>query len=174
MITTRLGKVFLFFAFAALFAQGCASPAGPGRCRVFVVMQASRQVNPSNTGEALPTTVRFYQLKDAANLRKASYEDLWLRGEEVLGADLADTLETIIYPSDRQTQVIPIKDEAVYFAAAAFFRSPEGTRWRTFARLPDLGTVERCTDDKPGGPYYFILSGTTMRGSKDPPPVAGR
>ena len=166
-------RVVLSVSLAAMLF-GCSSAAGPGRCRVLVVLQASKDANPARTGESLPTTVRFYQLKEVTNLRKATYEDLWTHAPEVLGADLSDVQEAVVYPADRMTQVLPVKDDAVYLAAAAFFRSPEGVTWRTYATLPELGTVKRCAEDKPGGPYYFAISGTSIRGSREPPPVSAK
>lgn len=165
MIKVPLGRAILVLG---LVLGACASPAGPGRCRVYVVLQATEGVNPSRTGEALPTTVRLYQLKDAANLKKATYQDLWAKPAEALGADLVDQAEAVVYPADRQTQIVPVKDDTVVLAAAAFFRAPEGVTWRTYTHLPELGTTDRCREDKPGGPYYFLLSGTSLKGSNQP------
>ncbi|MBN1962927.1 MAG: type VI secretion system lipoprotein TssJ [Deltaproteobacteria bacterium] len=169
MYLDMLKKISLCVLALCLFA--CSSAAGPGQCRVLIVLQATKSVNPDRTGESLPTVVRFFQLKDIASLKNASFQDIWQREAEVLGKDLSDVHETTIYPADRQTQVIPIKDDAVYLAAGALFRTPQGNYWRTYTKLPPFGTKDRCLEDEPGGPYYFQVDGTRVKGSEKPIPL---
>jgi type VI secretion system VasD/TssJ family lipoprotein len=160
--------VALGMLLATVVPLGCATPAGLGRCRARVVVQATETVNLDRAGQSLPTPVRFYQLKDVKNLKSASFEDMWTHAEETLGDDLVDVQEVVVYPSQKHSDAILIKEDATYFVAAAIFREPSGSAWRTYTRLPAVGTVKRCAENKPGGPYYFLLDRSTIRGSVKP------
>ena len=149
-------------------AASCATPAGPGRCHIAMYMAATDDVNENTDGSALPTTVRVFQLKNIDKLKKAGFDDLWLHAKEALGEDVVDMQEIVVYPSDRRMESLLIKEEATHLALTAAFRVPTGTTWRTFMHLPPAGTVERCAEDKPGGPYYLLLSGSSLRASDRP------
>jgi type VI secretion system protein VasD len=129
-----------------------------------VVVKATDSVNFDRAGQSLPTPVRFYQLRDLNNLKSASFDDMWAHAEEVLGEDLVDVKEVVVYPSQTHSGALLIKEDASYFAAVGVFREPAGSSWRTFRRLPPVGTVERCAEDEPGGPYYLFLDRSTIRG----------
>jgi type VI secretion system VasD/TssJ family lipoprotein len=129
-----------------------------------VVVRATDSVNFDRAGQSLPTPVRFFQLKDLNKLKNASFDDLWMHADEVLGDDLVDVQEVVVYPSQTHSDALLIKEEATYFAAAAIFREPAGSSWRTFRRMPPAGTAKRCAEDEPGGPYYLLLDRSTIRG----------
>jgi type VI secretion system VasD/TssJ family lipoprotein len=152
--------------------QACAMAAGPGQCHINVEIQAMKRVNMDTDGTGLPTTMRFYQLKSLDKLKTATYDDLWNQAASVLGDDVLDTQEVVVYPSQTHAATLSVKDDANYFAVAAFFRTPRDVTWRTFTRLPPFGSVERCRSDRPGGPYYFLLEGLSVQGSTKPFTIA--
>lgn len=165
------GLLALGACVVATGSAGCflwRTAAGPGECRVKVVMQATHEVNRDRDGQSLPTSVRFYQLKDVGNLKNAGFEDVWVRAEETLGEDLVDVQESVVFPSQSKSEVLLINDEAHYLAAAAIFREPKGVTWRAFAKLPPPGDVDRCAKREPGGPYFYLIEGSTLRGSYKP------
>ena len=157
--------IILLWIGGALIATGCARPAAPGKCKIAVRLQATKDINLDREGKALPTPVRFYQLKGIGNLREATFESMWTDAEATLGDDYIEMVEVVVYPGQRHQEFLNIKEDTVFIAAAAIFREPEGVKWRTFTRLPDIGTIERCAEETPGGPYYFLLEGSSIRGS---------
>jgi len=168
-LSSRPGILFIL-----LGSQACATAAGPGQCRINVEIQAVKRVNVDADGAGLPTTMRFYQLKSLDKLKTATYDDLWNQAGQVLGDDVLDTQEVVVYPSQTHAATLSVKDDANYFAVAAFFRTPKDVTWRTFTRLPPFGSIERCRADQPGGPYYFLLEGLTVQGSTKPFPISDR
>lgn len=158
----------LLCASALLLFVGCATPAGPGKCRVKVVTSTTPQVNLDRQGNSLPTTVRFFELKGVDKLKNAGFSDAWEAPKQALGDSLLESHEYVVYPEQKHTETVLINDEATHVAAVAVFREPEGTDWRAYAKLPPMGTVERCREDEPGGPLYLLLAGNDIKASNKP------
>jgi type VI secretion system VasD/TssJ family lipoprotein len=66
-------------------------------------------LNLNDTGESTPVDVRFYQLKDAAAFKRATFEKLWTEDEKVLGQDRLAPPKVVSVlpgnPTDQPTKV---------------------------------------------------------------------
>lgn len=108
-----------------------------------VTIVASDRVNADDEGRSLPIVVRLYQLKDLGRLETAEFEDIWLRAEETLEADLVKFDELTLYPSQRSVKSIELGDGVGYLVAVALFRKPAGLSWRAIYEVP----ASPCTAD---------------------------
>jgi len=148
-----------------VLGSGCRSPAPPGQCRIKVFLQGAEYMNLDREGESIPTPVVFWQLKSSEALSEAGFEDIWQRPDEVLGDSVVERNEFMVYPGKNESENIVISEETVYVATTAVFRVPDGTGWRTWLKLPPANSVARCADGEVGGPLYFMLRGSRIRGS---------
>ncbi len=151
--------------------QACAVPAAAGHCKVDVSLRALGKVNLDPKGKSLPTTLRFLQLKDVEQLRKARFEDVWQHPAAALGEDLLDSKEVSVFPNETRTETLSIKEETVYLATVALFLDPTDSVWKTWDKLPPAQTADRCEDKKSGGPWYVQLENQTVQSGPRPLPV---
>jgi type VI secretion system protein VasD len=132
------------FAAAALFfaSYSCGGGQRPS-CKtpdaLILELETSDRVNTDESGRALPTVVRIYQLTDISALEMASFDDIWTNAEKVLGEALEGNLEMTIFPGQRSVQRLTRNPKAYFVVAAAVFRRPAGTGWRTIQELPPPG-----------------------------------
>jgi type VI secretion system VasD/TssJ family lipoprotein len=101
-----------------------------------VDIQASARLNPGERGEALATVVRLYQLKGAAKLSVASFDDLLDHDREALADEFLAVQEVTVNPGDKLDPPATRNAEATHVAAVALFRQPAGTTWRAVVKLP--------------------------------------
>jgi len=92
---------------------------------VRVSIRAAGRLNPSESGEALATTVRLYQLKDVSKLQAASLEQILDNDRAVLGDDLVSVKEITLYPMRGHPGNGPTRG-ARFFAVSRFFAIPPG------------------------------------------------
>jgi type VI secretion system protein VasD len=151
-----------------LMVASCATPAPPGKCKIRVMVEASEDVNQDKDGRSLPTTVRLLQLRRIKSLKNAGFEELWNEPKRVLGEDLLESEELVIYPEELHVKTMTINDEATHFVGTGIFTAPEGKSWRTIFKLPEIGTTERCAADKAGGPLYLLLANSVIKGDITP------
>jgi len=104
-----------------------------------IEIETSDRVNTDESGSALATVLRMYQLTDISAFEMASFEDIWKSPEQMLGPTLAGSVETTVYPGQRTVQRITRNPQAFFLVAVAVFRRPAGTAWRTIQPLPAPG-----------------------------------
>jgi len=139
-----MNKTSLNFAVLASVVLGaCAHPPPPlppSPCTtpepVRVLLTASVNVNPGESGEPLATTVRVYQLKDAAKLVESSIDRLLDGDRAILGEDFVSVQELTLYPGESAAPALVRGEGATYLAVVAFFRRPVGPSWRAIRQLP--------------------------------------
>ena len=124
-------------------------PACPEPEPLRVQMRAGDRLNPGEKSEPLATVVRVYQLKDAAKLTEAGFEEMLDRPAEVLGPDLVAAKEYTVNPSEKLQPTFARADGATYLAVVALFRQPGGTSWRALTRLP-VPDPQHCHPDARG------------------------
>jgi type VI secretion system protein VasD len=101
-----------------------------------IALQASDQLNQDEQGASLPTMVLFYQLKSAAKVDTADFEDIYRRAKESLGEDLLQADELEIVPGQSQTKTLARDKAARTLAVVAVVRRPAGPAWRSIVELP--------------------------------------
>jgi len=114
--------------FTLLILFGCAS--GPKTYEIRG--EADPVINRDASGKALSVVVRVYQLKDAAEFSKLTFDNLASgRPEsELLGQDLLEKNEVILVPGAKYVGTDKIKAETTHVGVVAFFRQPDPHYWR--------------------------------------------
>lgn len=119
---------------------GVACGHGPAPCptpeSIPVIVHAADQLNPDEGGQALPTTIRLYQLKDMGRLSSATLEQMLENDRAFLGDDLLSSKEITLYPGEAVKPILDRREGASFLAVVAFFRHPQGAGWRATSRLP--------------------------------------
>lgn len=97
-------------------------------------------LNSNEGGEALPTVVRVYQLKDRKTFDTASYAALLKQDNTVLAADLLDRQVVQVMPDAEATVAVPLHVDAKFVAVVALFMAPDATNntWRLVLERNDL------------------------------------
>jgi type VI secretion system protein VasD len=118
-----------------LLATACASgpavrPECPAPRSGELVLEASDHLNPDRHGAALPTEVRLYQLRDAASLEHASFEDVWQDAAAALGDAIVSEESVTVYPGQTIRRQLRAEDDAHVIAAVVIVREPAGNAWR--------------------------------------------
>ena len=94
--------------------------------------EADPIINRDNSGKSLSVVVRVYQLKDATEFSKLTFDNLASgRPEsELLGADLLEKNEVILVPGSKYLGTDKINADAKHIGLVAFFRQPDQHYWR--------------------------------------------
>jgi type VI secretion system protein VasD len=101
-----------------------------------IALQASDQLNQDEQGASLPTMVLIYQLKSAAKVDTADFEDVYRRAKEALGEDLLQADELELAPGQSQTKTVARDKSAKALAVVVVVRRPAGPGWRSIVDLP--------------------------------------
>ena len=125
---------------------------------------ASDTINPSPEGSARPVVLRVYQLKDEIAFVNATYEDVWRKDQQELGASLVVRGETYAYPNTRTEIAFQRNPEADSLVIAALFRDYQGKSWFISFELPPAPGkgdchIEGCEGDSCGidfNPRYAV------------------
>jgi type VI secretion system protein VasD len=143
-------RVFVGAA-SLVLATGCPAepPAAPeDPCNVQIVtlkIYASDDINPNENERPRPVVVRLYQLAGDLRMLNAKYDDILLRDQEVLGAEMMKKDEVEVFPNDLVEVKFERIPEAIFLAGTAMFRSPQGQSWKTFYEFPPMpNTPEAC------------------------------
>ncbi len=103
---------------------------GCGKPYARITFQAYKNLNPDDSGAALPVVVWIYQLKNKERFESADFISIWQDEGEALGDDLLAKRETTVYPnSDNQVEV-QREPDARFLGLVALFRQPSGNSWR--------------------------------------------
>jgi type VI secretion system protein VasD len=102
-------------------------------------IETSDRVNLDTEGQALPTILRLYQLKNLSALQSASFDDLLERPAEILGEAVLQTDELTIYPGQIIVRRFEREEKADFMVGIAIVRNPVGTAWRTIQEFPIPG-----------------------------------
>jgi type VI secretion system VasD/TssJ family lipoprotein len=108
-------------------------------------LEASDRVNIDETGRALPTRLRLYQLSDLSKLEGASFDDLWSRADATLANTRVSSQEIIVYPGQVAVHRFNRESRADFLVGVAIFREPEGEAWRTAQEWPAPGDPCRAS-----------------------------
>ena len=131
-------RVHRLLALAAVPLAGCflwgshdSTPAP-----IEITLQASSQLNQDEQGASLPTMVLIYQLKSAAKIADAGFENIYRRAKESLSEDLLQSDEVEVTPGQVQTKTLARDKAATALAVIAVVRRPAGPGWRSIVELP--------------------------------------
>jgi type VI secretion system protein VasD len=148
-VVPRALALGLLAAAAGGTVVGCAEePVVPKKVcdKQFVTLQiyGSGTINPNENGNPRPVRVRLYQLASDLKLQNARYDDVLLREQETLGADVVKADDVTVFPND----LVEIKFErdkaAEFLGGVAFFHGPRGQAWKTFYEFPPIPGDGAC------------------------------
>lgn len=123
-----LFKVIAPAALCAALLAACAS--GP---KVYEIRgEADQMVNRDVSGAPLSVVVRLYQLKDAQEFSKLTFDTLagGRPESELLGTELLEKNEVVLVPGNKHTSTDKLREETKYVGVVAFFRKPDQHYWR--------------------------------------------
>jgi len=108
-------------------------------------LAASANLNSNKYNEPLPVMIRVYQLSAVNAFRNASFDQLWLADELILGTDLVDKQVFSVKPNAQLNYELVQVDGAKYIAMFVMFRNAEKNTWRWLHKL-DGGLVSFDTE----------------------------
>jgi type VI secretion system protein VasD len=156
----RLWLQFLSLVALSVASVGCAASLPP-TCRVPTAteleLETSDRVNIDQGGEALPTIIRVYQLKNLSALQSASFDDMLDRPKETLGESIVHEDEITIYPGQILVRRFEREPKADFIVGVAIVRNPVGTAWRTMQEFPIPGDPCQEQDDEEAAPTIADL-----------------
>ena len=138
-------------AVMAVTMSGCAKPAPPAaaapppltivapaetKVKASMVISASADVNPDDSGRPSPVVVRVYQLKTDGAFTKSEFIDLFENDEKVLGSEMISRDEYVLGPSERRAIDIAVAPEARFVGAVAAYRDIRNAQWRAVVPPP--------------------------------------
>lgn len=162
--TLRRLAVTVLMASVSLFAQACGSSvfsSPPPTCKipkaVELEIETSDRVNLDADGRALPTQLRLYQLTELSFLQSATFEDIWQKAKETLGATLVAFEELTTYPGQVAVRRFDRDEKADFLVGVAIFRNPIGSTWRTIQEFPLPGDPCHERGDQKAAPVMKDL-----------------
>ncbi|MCA9710051.1 MAG: type VI secretion system lipoprotein TssJ [Myxococcales bacterium] len=163
-----------------LLAAGCKKPeksCEPSSVdwRLQLAMQASKTINPTDSGDSLPTVVRVFQLRGELAIDSLEFEKVWEAEEpSALGENFLSMEEVTMFPDQNEVREVPVEDEATHVVAAGLFRNPASTSWFTSYEIPKQHPEVVCAKaptDKvyPNPCFYMLLDRNMLDGGATPP-----
>jgi len=119
-----------------------------------LTLSSRSALNNNEGGEALPTVVWVYQLKDRKTFDTASYGALLKQDKTLLDADLLDKQVVQVMPASDATLAVPMHADARFVAVVALFMAPDvkNNTWRRViernALDPDKDRVVELNDNR--------------------------
>lgn len=100
--------------------------------QVPIRLHAGANLNAGPGDQPLAVATRIYKLRQAAAFERAPYLGFLdpQRERELLGADLLEVREVLLFPGQRYEVVERVSREAYYIGVVALFRNPAEQRWR--------------------------------------------
>jgi type VI secretion system protein VasD len=125
-------------ALAVLAAlAGCSSPPPPPPPTVVkLTLTATKDVNPSSSGQAAPIAVRVYQLSSTNAFDNAEFFPLFNDDKTALNTTLVERDDYILAPGTTKTVTLKPKDPVTDLGIFAAYQNFQQTKWRTDVPVP--------------------------------------
>lgn len=144
--------VLLALLVASLGACASVIPTCVVPSSVELEIETSDRVNIDQSGDALPTIIRLYQLKNLSSVQSATFDDMLDRPKETLGDAIVHEDELTIYPGQIVVRRFEREPKADFLIGVAIVRNPVGTAWRTLQEYPIPGDPCKEQDDPEAAP----------------------
>lgn len=142
---------------------------------VQLAIQTTKNINPTDDGESLPTVIRVFQLRGELAIDGLDFDDLWAVEEaSELGESFLQMQELTMFPDKDEVRDLPIEDEATHVVAAALVRKPAATSWFTTFEIPLQHPDVVCSKSPvkklyPDPCFYMLLDRNVLDGGATPP-----
>ena len=134
-----------------VFLTACASP--PPKPKQFSLRgEGAQTLNRDANGKSLSVVVHVYQLKDAREFSKLTF-DMLTSGRsdtELLGPTLLEKADAIVVPGGSFASTDKLNDEAKFIGIVAYFRNPAPHHWRQLLDVETLKKRGLGPDGSPG------------------------
>ena len=107
---------------------------------------ASKDVNPTQSGQGAPVVLRIYQLAATAGFEKAEFFRLLNADTATLGADLLKKDEYLLAPGSKKTETLTVGDTVRALGVFAVYREFQKVTWRATIPLPKNKTTPVTID----------------------------
>jgi type VI secretion system protein VasD len=115
---------------------GCSPPAPPPPTVVKLTLTATKDVNPSSSGEASPIAVRVYQLDSTNAFDNAEFFPLFNDDKTALNKTLVERDDYILAPGATKTVTLKPKDQVTDLGIFAAYQNFQQVRWRADVSVP--------------------------------------
>lgn len=130
--------VLLLLCVGAL--AGCStakSLVGLGPTRLQATIEATRDVNPDQSGRPSPVVVRFYVLRSNSAFERADFFALFDQDAATLGNEMISSEQLNLSPGEKRPIEKELADDAQYIGVMAAYRDFGSAKWRsTYALTP--------------------------------------
>lgn len=159
----------------ALLLAACASAPKPS---LFTIRGDGDQIlNRDINGKSLSVVVRIYQLKDAREFSKLTFDTLASGHSEsdLLGPALLDKTDVILVPGGSYVNSEKLLDDTRFVGIVAFFRNPDPYYWRQLVEAAAISKPGGVINDSPGltfrvqDCYILLTSGNPVLLPGQPP-----
>lgn len=125
------------FSLVCLFGlAGCASTGSKESDKpATITIKAHSDINPVSTGQATPTVVTLYQLKDVNAFNSADFFSLYQQPQQTLGADYIASQQWILAPGETRKIKLPIKPDTRFLGVVAAFQQLNPSGWQALMAL---------------------------------------
>ncbi|MCA9654844.1 MAG: type VI secretion system lipoprotein TssJ [Myxococcales bacterium] len=140
-----------------------------------LAIQSTKNINPTDDGESLPTVVRVFQLRGELAIDSLDFDKVWAAEEvDELGESFIRMEELTMFPDKNEVRAIPVEAEATHVVAAALVRKPAATSWFTSYEIPVQHPQVVCAKAPvnkvyPNPCFYMLLDRNVLDGGATPP-----
>ena len=131
---------FVLAAATAVFLSGCASLGSDGAASVgaqSVIVGATDDVNPDDSGRPSPIVLRVFELNSKAAFDNAQFYNLMRDARESLGSDLVARQELELVPGQTMNVALENQSNTRFIGVIASYRDIDEATWRdTIAVAP--------------------------------------
>jgi len=168
--TIALFKVIVLLSLAFLCA--CSSP--PKQYSYSIKGEGDQILNRDTNGKSLSVVVRIYQLKDANEFSKLTFDTLAAGYPEsdLLGPSLLLKSDVIIIPGGSYTSSEKLLDDTRFIGIVGLFRNPDPHHWRQLVDVSETGTHRNAGLSFRAQDCYLVVNGTKSILLPGQPPAA--
>ncbi|MCI0507296.1 MAG: type VI secretion system lipoprotein TssJ [Gammaproteobacteria bacterium] len=109
--------------------------------KIDIAIKAEKDVNPDAQGNPSPVMVRFYELSDVDNFRKADFATLVNNEQTAIGNQIIERDEFVLKPEEHRSFVRRVKPDTRYIGILAAYHNEANIKWRAVLSLNTDGTT---------------------------------
>lgn len=100
-----------------------------------ITLTATDDVNINSSGDPSPILIRFYELREIQDFRKAGFESLFNNDQSVIGKHIVKREEYELKPGEQLSVVRVAKRDTRYIGIIARYNDVKNVKWRAIISL---------------------------------------